>query len=103
MTVCPLAEMPRQVGRDRAGADPAAHAGDRDHAAALHDFRPTRRFRMMGPKWRATMSRVNRLEQIFLHAEDPRGVAIEVDVVELADQQDTGRRVRRRPTATPAR
>ena len=29
----------------------------------------------------------DRLEQIFLHAEDPRGVAIEVDVVELADQQ----------------
>ena len=29
----------------------------------------------------------DRLEQVFLHAEDACGVPIEIDVVELADQQ----------------
>ena len=87
MAIGPLAEMPGQVGRDGAGTDTAAHAGDRHDPPALQRLGPPRA--VQDDRAEVTRHHVarDRLEQVFLHAEDAGGMPIEVDVVELADQQ----------------
>ena len=87
MAIRAFAEVPGQVDRDGAGADAAARSGHRDDATPLKGFRPVRAVEDDVTEVPRDHVARDGFEQVFLDAQDPGGVAVEVDVVEFADEQ----------------
>ena len=81
------AEMPGEVGRDGGRADAAAHARDRHHAPAQHALGLVLPGRDEGVEMPRHHIARERLVEIFERAQPARHVAIEIDVLEIADHQ----------------